>query len=107
MLKAKVLIPALLLSAVTFGPVSAAPGLHPGVDQVTPMQMKVVERDRYYGDRGDRDRFGDRDYRRGDRYYGRGYARRGPPPGWHRFGYRPNDWRTRGCLEIGPAWFCP
>lgn len=108
MLKVKALIPALLLSAAMLAPANALPGTLSGVDQLAPLQMKIVDRDRNMGEMRDRDRFGDRDFRhRGDRYYGRGYARREPPAGWHRFGYRPNDWRTRGCLEIGPAWFCP
>ncbi len=105
MLKPKAMIPALLLSAVVLAPANALPGKSGPAAQVAPMQSNIADRDRDF-DR--RDRFGDRDFRyRGDRYYGRGYARRGPPPGWRRFGYQPRDWRTRGCLEIGPAWFCP
>jgi hypothetical protein len=127
MLKIKAMIPALLLSAVTLAPASALSGKLSSAAQVAPMELKVqndrMERRDRDGDRdfkrgGDRDfkRDGDRDFRRGgdrdfrqrgDRYYGRGYVRRDPPRGWSRFGYRPNDWRTRGCLEIGPAWFCP
>lgn len=30
-----------------------------------------------------------------------------PPPGWRRYGARPGDWRTRGCVMAGPIWFCP
>lgn len=46
--------------------------------------------------------------------------RRGPPPryvpgrrynsaphGWRRYGARPGDWRMRGCVMVGPMWFCP
>jgi hypothetical protein len=29
------------------------------------------------------------------------------PRGWHRYGSRPGDWRTRGCVVVGPVWFCP
>lgn len=106
MVKVNVMIPALLLSVAMLAPASALPGKLPEPAQMATMQLKVDDRERHYGDR--RDRFGDRDFmHRGDRYYGRGYVRREPPRGWHRFGYRPNDWRTRGCLEIGPAWFCP
>ena len=32
---------------------------------------------------------------------------RNPPPGWRRYGARPGDWRTRGCVMAGPIWFCP
>jgi hypothetical protein len=30
-----------------------------------------------------------------------------PPRGWHRYHARPHDWRTRGCIIVGPVWFCP
>lgn len=33
--------------------------------------------------------------------------RHGPPPGWRRYDSRPWDYQTRGCLQIGPLWFCP
>ena len=29
------------------------------------------------------------------------------PPGWRRYGARPGDWRMRGCVMVGPMWFCP
>lgn len=29
------------------------------------------------------------------------------PGGWHRFDKRPGDWRTRGCIIVGPIWWCP
>ena len=29
------------------------------------------------------------------------------PHGWRRYGVRPYDWRTRGCIVVGPIWFCP
>jgi len=32
---------------------------------------------------------------------------RSAPRGWHRFHARPRDWRTRGCVVVGPVWFCP
>lgn len=36
---------------------------------------------------------------------GRRYRR--APAGWRRYGARPGDWRTRGCILVGPIWFCP
>ena len=27
--------------------------------------------------------------------------------GWHRYHSRPWNWRTRGCVIIGPIWYCP
>ncbi|WP_271168318.1 hypothetical protein [Hansschlegelia plantiphila] len=32
---------------------------------------------------------------------------RSAPSGWRRYGARPGDWRTRGCVQVGPLWFCP
>lgn len=29
------------------------------------------------------------------------------PNHWHRHGSRPRDWRTRGCVMVGPIWWCP
>jgi hypothetical protein len=52
-----------------------------------------------------RDRFDRRD-RRGHHWVpGRRYDR--APPRWRRYGSRPHDWRRRGCVIVGPVWFCP
>lgn len=29
------------------------------------------------------------------------------PRGWRRYRARPWNWRTRGCVVVGPLWFCP
>lgn len=29
------------------------------------------------------------------------------PRNWRRYGARPGDWRTRGCIIVGPIWYCP
>jgi hypothetical protein len=27
---------------------------------------------------------------------------------WKRYSYRPyDDWETRGCVSVGPVWYCP
>lgn len=39
-------------------------------------------------------------YRAGQRY-------KSAPKGWRRHGKRPSNWRTRGCIIVGPVWFCP
>lgn len=26
--------------------------------------------------------------------------------GWNRYDRRPTGWRNRGCVAIGPIWFC-
>jgi Ni/Co efflux regulator RcnB len=45
---------------------------------------------------------------RGHRHHyvpGRRYST--APRGWHRHARRPGDWRTKGCVMVGPLWFCP
>ncbi|MDH4983451.1 hypothetical protein [Hyphomicrobium sp. D-2] len=29
------------------------------------------------------------------------------PKNWKRHGKRPSDWQRRGCVVVGPVWFCP
>ncbi|MFN0218659.1 MAG: hypothetical protein ACKVP4_07590 [Hyphomicrobium sp.] len=42
------------------------------------------------------------------RNFNRGYrAGRRAPSGWRSYKYRPRDYRTRGCIIIGPIWYCP
>jgi hypothetical protein len=26
--------------------------------------------------------------------------------GWNRYNSRPRGWRNRGCVAVGPIWFC-
>ncbi len=56
---------------------------------------KRYKHPRYYGHRYDR-----------DRYYHHHHYRR-PPPGWRRYSYQPYGWGRRGCIAIGPVWYCP
>ncbi len=55
----------------------------------------------------------DRNWNRGNHYNGRNHWRGrqhwggGRYHGWHRYGARPYNWRTRGCVVVGPAWLCP
>ena len=53
----------------------------------------------------------------GKKYYGKkhGYkdghykhhAYKHPPKGWRSYSYRPYRWEHRGCIAIGPGWYCP
>lgn len=38
-------------------------------------------------------------------HYSHRYHR--PPPGWRSYRAQPRGWRRRGCLAIGPVWYCP
>lgn len=51
-------------------------------------------------------RFDRGDHRRGH-HFGPRRDFRGPPPGWRRYHARPRGWQTRGCMQIGPIWYCP
>lgn len=41
------------------------------------------------------------------RRYVPGRRYRTAPRGYRRYTTRPYDWRTRGCVIVGPLWFCP
>ncbi|MBS0231872.1 MAG: hypothetical protein JSR99_00105 [Proteobacteria bacterium] len=53
------------------------------------------------------------DYKKKNKYYhkrqkyhaGGRYDR--APAHWHRYNKRPGDWRRRGCIIVGPIWWCP
>jgi hypothetical protein len=61
---------------------------------------------RQQGDRSE----GNFQRRGGDNWRGREALGFGPGDryrGWHRYGSRPGDWRGRGCVAVGPMWYCP
>jgi hypothetical protein len=41
------------------------------------------------------------------RRYAPGARLRAAPRGYRRYSSRPSYWQTRGCIVVGPAWFCP
>lgn len=58
-------------------------------------------------DKGDHDRDHRRNRHKGDDHWSyrdhdhdwyRGYR--------HRYSYRPYDWEDRGCINVGPVWYC-
>jgi len=87
----------LLAVAPSAASAAAAPGLQskPAIDTGA---MKVQHRD---------GRDSHRHVRRRHPAYHPGRRYRSPPRGWRRFDRRPGDWRTRGCIIVGPVWFCP
>lgn len=87
---------AAVLAFASLTPASAAPVQAVGhatahADGVTQVQYKK----KYY--KGKRHKHG---YRAGHRY-------KHAPKGWHRHNSRPSYWQTRGCVVVGPVWFCP
>lgn len=84
-------VSAAFLSVMMLSPAGAAPA-KTGIT-LEPLTSEVQMRKRYRGDTR-------RHYRAG-RHYGRA------PRGWHRYQSRPRGWRNRGCIVVGPLWFCP
>jgi hypothetical protein len=61
--------------------------------------VQVEDRDRH------RDRRGVRRQGRDHRFTaGRRYDR--APSHYRRHAYRPHNWQSRGCILVGPVWFC-
>jgi hypothetical protein len=42
-----------------------------------------------------------------DRRYRSGHRYRRAPSHYRRYHRRPHDWYVRGCILVGPLWFCP
>jgi hypothetical protein len=82
------------------------PSMVPGIAIELVQRREGRRRDGRRFDRRDR-RFGRRFDRRRGRRFDRRRGRRGPPRGYRRFGRRPSNWRRRGCIVIGPVWYCP
>ncbi len=103
-MRAIYLAPALLLSALAFTPASAAPAAAIQGDAVTPA-LTLTQ----YGYHDNHHRY--RKHYDGKRYrhphYVPGHRYHSAPHGWHRYGRRPHNWQTRGCILVGPIWFCP
>lgn len=93
-----VALSAAFLGALSMSPASAATALAPSAVKAATQQVggvELIQRKKYRGKRGYRSR-----YRAGGRY-------RSAPRGWRRYDRRPSYWRTRGCVIVGPVWFCP
>jgi len=45
--------------------------------------------------------------RHGKPHFTPGGRYRSAPHGWRSYRARPRNWRTRGCIVVGPVWFCP
>lgn len=90
---------AALFGIMSIGPSTAAPASGSALKHTGVQDKQIVDVE-YKKHR--------RHYRKGNRY-GRNYSNRdrGGPPGWRRYAGRPSGWQTRGCLAVGPVWFCP
>ncbi len=66
-------------------------------------QTSGIELVQYKRDRG----FKQRKFNRNRHYDGRHYRGRDRYRGWNRYRHRPHGWRERGCVILGPIWYCP
>jgi Ni/Co efflux regulator RcnB len=41
-----------------------------------------------------------------DHRYTPGRRYNSAPSHYRRYAHRPSDWRSRGCILVGPVWFC-
>jgi hypothetical protein len=107
----KYLASAIFASFFAIAPASAMPGASTtGLDRADASSLVQVQ---YHGHNYRRPHYGKPHY--GKPYYGKphrpAYRPGGrystAPHGYRRYGVRPHDWRTRSCVMVGPAWFCP
>ncbi|MCW5693196.1 MAG: hypothetical protein KIT48_12615 [Pseudolabrys sp.] len=98
-MKAIFIAAALLISGAAVTTASAAPAAPMnGVSQ----QGHVIDVQYRHRDRHD-----SRRHVRPAPRYRAGHRYRSAPRGWHRYHARPRDWNRRGCILVGPVWFCP
>jgi hypothetical protein len=110
-MRAIFLAPALLLSTLALTPASAAPvaPLHDTAiaAPVTLAQYSHHGSSRHHSTTRHRSNTRYRSYHRSRPHFYPGHHYRSAPRGWHRYHSRPYNWRTRGCVVVGPVWFCP
>lgn len=93
-------ISAALLGLASVTPATAAPSAPTGIKAALAAETTgVVEQAQYRRDKR-------RGYR-GRHHYRPGHRYNRPPKGWRRHSARPYGWRSRGCIAIGPVWYCP
>lgn len=68
--------------------------------------VQIRRGDRKYRNRGYRNR-GYRNRSHSSRRYRAGRRYSHAPRNWRRYNSRPSYWRSRGCIIVGPIWFCP
>lgn len=76
-------------------PLSKAAGATQSAAQSDVVQVRHHKKHRNYKNRHHRGAYNWRNDRRYYRYRS-----------WNRYGSRPYNWRSRGCVAVGPVWFC-
>jgi len=95
-------------SMAMLGAASAAPAQHQN-GLTVPSAIVHVQHNRHHGAPHGRPAIRPAPgYRGGPHpHYRPGHRYSSAPRGWHRYHARPRDWRNRGCVIVGPVWFCP
>jgi hypothetical protein len=97
------IVPAALLTLFAAPSAMAVPVAPSSISEAASADAAII----HIQDRRGRDHRGSaRDHRPGPRFTPGGRYR-SAPQGYRRYGARPGNWRTRGCILVGPVWFCP
>lgn len=101
---------ALLATGLMVVPATAAPmpATKNAGNSIESMTTQVQYHKKKYKKRYDNRRYRDRrEYRHGMHRYRPGHHYRHRPHGWRSYHHRPHGWYGRGCVVVGPMWFCP
>jgi hypothetical protein len=101
------LAPAFLASALLMAPASLTPAAAAPMGSAKSLGVTLDPLVEVQHRRDGRRHHQSRRYHQGRRHYAppRRYHR--GPPGYRRYGSRPYNWQRRGCVMVGPVWFCP
>jgi hypothetical protein len=94
----------LVATALAFGVASAAHAvpIKPSASPKLAVSSDLVEV-------GKKSYKGSKYYKKGGKYHRGKYSHRykRAPKGWRSYSYRPYGWHGRGCIVVGPLWYCP
>lgn len=96
----KAFVPAAIMTILAATSLWAAPAVSQLQTATTFYTMQVRD-----GEDRD-DRRGMQRHNRGDHHYTPGRRYKSAPSHYRRYAQRPHDWRSRGCILVGPLWFC-
>lgn len=108
----KAILPAILLSLFALTSANAAApqslGSHSAPALAQDASSLLVEVQHRHGDKRYHGKRHHGKQHHGKRHrYKPGSRHRAAPRHWRRHSKRPGDWRRRGCVIVGPVWFCP
>lgn len=93
-----------LLGFMSLSPASAAPAPSSALKQMSAQDSRIVQTQYAPPRKAHRNKAYRKGYRKG---YRAGHRYQHAPRGWKRYGARPYGWQSRGCVIVGPVWFCP